>query len=266
MNETRNREQWRHAFYATLEAKIIITGRNEVVAKVMFLQVCVCPQGGCLPQCMLGCQTPPGPGRHPPDQADPPWIRQTPPGSGRHPLDPPWDQADPPRPGRPPWEADSSIRSTSSWYASYWNAFLLSIVWNSLKVAKICAENLYKINKKTRMHSSRMRFARSSSHLLGVSASVHAGIHPHQGVGLEIPPPQVWAWRLPRSDLPSSPWVWAWRPPPVDIILDTRFWKYYLAQTFFYVQNLKAAFQSKLSNWKPTPFNTRSRNFLFFLK
>ena len=26
--------------------RIFITGRNEVVAKVMFLQVCVCPQGG----------------------------------------------------------------------------------------------------------------------------------------------------------------------------------------------------------------------------
>ena len=51
----------------------------------MFLQVSVCPQGGgCLPQCMLGCQTPP-------DQADPPRTRQTPP-----------DQADPPGPGRPP--------------------------------------------------------------------------------------------------------------------------------------------------------------------
>ena len=91
-----------------------ITGRNEVVAKVMFLQVCVCPQGGCLPQCMLGCQTPP-------DQADPPMTRQTrpprpgrypprtrqtlpplgpgrPPGSGR----PPQDQADPLGPGRHP--------------------------------------------------------------------------------------------------------------------------------------------------------------------
>ena len=70
---------------------LLVTGRNEVVAKVMFLQVCVCPQGGgCLPQCMLGChppgtrQTPPGPGR-------PPGTRQT-----------PWDLADPPRPGRPP--------------------------------------------------------------------------------------------------------------------------------------------------------------------
>ena len=69
----------------------------------MFLQVCVCPRGGgCLPQCMLECQTPP------PDQTDPPP-----------------NQADPPGPGRPPpREADSSIRSTSGRYASYWNAFL----------------------------------------------------------------------------------------------------------------------------------------------
>ena len=71
----------------------IFTGCNEVVAKVMFLQVCVCPQGGgCLPQCMLGCQTPPRPG-NPPDQADPPRHGRPPPGPGR----PPWDQADTPR-------------------------------------------------------------------------------------------------------------------------------------------------------------------------
>ena len=121
---------------------MIITGRNEVVAKVMFLQVCVCPRGGggCLPQCMLGCQTPPpgtrqtppGPGRPPPprNQAD------TPPGPGRHPpgtrqTTPPRTRQTPPTPpgpGRhphPPDQADSSIRSTSGRYASYWNAFLL---------------------------------------------------------------------------------------------------------------------------------------------
>ena len=93
----------------------LITGRNEVVAKVMFLQVCVCPQGGgCLPQDQA--DTPAGPGRHPP------------PGPGRH---PPWDQTEtPPGPGRhpPPREADSSIRSTSGRYASYWNAFLLPVL------------------------------------------------------------------------------------------------------------------------------------------
>ena len=73
------------------------------------------------------------------------------------------------------------------------------------------------------MHSSRMRYARSSSHQVEGSASVHAGIHP-PGVGLEIPPgvgletPQA---RLLNSPLPSvdletpqpdpqAPlWVWA---------------------------------------------------------
>ena len=46
-------------------------------AKVMFLQACVCPRGGCLPQCMLG--SPPGPG--PPLGADTPLPDQIPPGS-----------------------------------------------------------------------------------------------------------------------------------------------------------------------------------------
>ena len=57
----------------------------------------VCPQGGgCLPQCMLECLTPP-----PRDQGDTPSYQADP---------PPWDQADlppdhadPPGPGRPPW-------------------------------------------------------------------------------------------------------------------------------------------------------------------
>ena len=114
-----SRIKWRH--------EVIFTGRNEVVAKVMFLQVCVCPQGGggCLPQCMLGCQTlpnqaPPTPSR----------TRQTPPDQ----ADPPPDQADthyppPPGPGTPPREADSSIRSTSGRYASYWNAFLYDVAF-----------------------------------------------------------------------------------------------------------------------------------------
>ena len=36
------------------EMVLIITGRNEVVAKVMFLQVSVILlTGGCLPQCMM---------------------------------------------------------------------------------------------------------------------------------------------------------------------------------------------------------------------
>ena len=91
----------------------IITGRNEVVAKVMFLHVCVCPQGGRVSASVhAGMTDPPEPGRHPPrpgrappgpgrpprpgrtppDQAEPPRTRQNPPRPGRH----------PPGPGRPP--------------------------------------------------------------------------------------------------------------------------------------------------------------------
>ena len=70
-----------------------------------------------------------------------------------------------------------------------------------------------------------MHTTHSSSHLLGGSASVHAGI-PHGcgpgdplGVGLETPPgqtpqlpPWVWAWRPPQArPLNFAPlWVWAW--------------------------------------------------------
>ena len=99
----------------------IITGRNKVVAKVIFLHLSVIHSvhrgGGGLPQCMLGYppweQTPPGadqpprtspprPGRPPSEQADPP-PEQTPPGPGRPPRDQtPSDQADPPGPDRPP--------------------------------------------------------------------------------------------------------------------------------------------------------------------
>ena len=90
----------------------IFTGRNEVVAKVMFLQVCVCPQGGegvCLSACWDAIP-PPGPGRPPPGTTEtPPGPGRHPPGPGRHPPGPgrplPWirqtpqDQGDPPPPG-----------------------------------------------------------------------------------------------------------------------------------------------------------------------
>ena len=83
---------------------------------------------------------------------------------------------------------------------------------------------------KTRMHSSRMRTARISSCLRGMSASVHAGIHPLgvgletscQGVGLETPPgvgletPQVWTWRPPQARPLNFPRVWARRPLQSD--------------------------------------------------
>ena len=128
----------------------IFTGRNEVVAKVMFLQVCVCPQGGCLPQCMLGCHTPPDgepPRMENPPDGEPPLDRNPPDGEpprmdGEPPRmeNPPgWrtpPDGEPPRmenpPGwrtpPPPREADSSIRSTSGRYASYWNAFLFILL------------------------------------------------------------------------------------------------------------------------------------------
>ena len=88
-------------------------------AKVIFSQACVCSQGGCLPQCMLG-YTPPS--RHPPH-------KQTPPRA-----DPP--AADPP----PPREADFSIRSTSGLYASYWNAFLFDSVVCDFSSFHTCSE------------------------------------------------------------------------------------------------------------------------------
>ena len=129
-------------------------------------------RGGCLPQCMLGCQHPPGrqtpPGADtpppPPDQTPPraatPWTRH-PPGADtlpredtpqrRHPPGAdtsPWEQthtplgADPPDQTPPeqtpqpppPREADSGIRSTSGRYASYWNAFLLQTLFKDTEI------------------------------------------------------------------------------------------------------------------------------------
>ena len=102
-------------------------------AKVIFSQVCVKNSvhrgGGCLPQCMLG-YTPAGRGRPPREQTplgpgrQPPQTRQSPPGQGRHPQ----TRQTTPLTRQTPREADSSIRSTSSWYASYWNAFLFDFV------------------------------------------------------------------------------------------------------------------------------------------
>ena len=104
----------------------IFTGRNEVVAKVIFLHLSVIHSvhGG-------GGSASVHAGIPPPDQTPPPppiryHPRSDPPGPGRPPL----DQTPPPRTRQtphptPPRQADSSIRSTSGRYASYWNAFLL---------------------------------------------------------------------------------------------------------------------------------------------
>ena len=83
----------------------VITGRNEVVAEVIFLHLFVIlftGGGGCLPRCMLGYHTPPEqtcpreqtpPSRHPLEQTCP--REQTPPRS-RH------SQADTPGTDTPP--------------------------------------------------------------------------------------------------------------------------------------------------------------------
>ena len=140
---------------------MIFSGRNEVVAKVIFLHLPVIHSvhrgvGVCL-SAFWDTTPPPGPARpHPPGtRQTPPGTRQTPPGPGRHPpdqadtpqdqvdtsrdqADTPPDQADsPPRDQADPREADSSIRSTSGRYASYWNAFLFMTV-ESTNLSPIC--------------------------------------------------------------------------------------------------------------------------------
>ena len=106
----------------------IITGRNEVVAKVIFLQVSVCPQGGVLSPGGVVCGGVVG-------------------GCGVSDpqffliyfffffdffdfflgffLDFDFDFFGDPSPP----EADSGIRSTSCRYPSYWNAFLLVLLF-----------------------------------------------------------------------------------------------------------------------------------------
>ena len=105
-----------------------------------------------------------------------------------------------------------------------------------------------KIISYTRMHSSRMGTASSSSRLLGGSASVHAGIytHPrfgpgdlpwpdpstsHLGEGLETPPPArplklflgvgLETPPFPARPLSPPPWCGPGEPPPVNRITDT---------------------------------------------
>ena len=108
----------------------LITGRNEVLAKVIFSQACVknsVHRGGYLTRPLRTRQVPP-----PPDQAGTPPTRQVPPQTRQVHL-PPTRQVPPPGPDTPPPDqagtpppgtADSGIRSTFGRYASYWNAFL----------------------------------------------------------------------------------------------------------------------------------------------
>ena len=112
--------------------KYIITGRNEVLAKVIFLHLSVILfTGGAwwrTPPPRLDGGTPPR-WRNPPwaGWRTPPWLDGgTPPRMDGEP--PPlagWRTPSPRLDGEPPpWEADSGIRSTIGRYASYWNAFL----------------------------------------------------------------------------------------------------------------------------------------------
>ena len=85
-----------------LHFSCIFTGRNEVVAKVMFLQVSVIHSvhGGGSGEPPRPGRTPSGPGRTPRDQADPPRPGGNPPMTKQTPR----DQADPPDQGAPPWD------------------------------------------------------------------------------------------------------------------------------------------------------------------
>ena len=78
----------------------IFTGRNEVVAKVMFLQVCVCPQGGRVSASVHAGMPYPPRWRTPPD-GEPPQM-ETPldgePPRMENPLD-----GEPPQMENPPW-------------------------------------------------------------------------------------------------------------------------------------------------------------------
>ena len=135
---------------------VVVTGRNEVVAKVMFLHVSVILLTGGVSgeppwtkENPPGTRQPPQTRQPPPDQATtPPRTKENPPGPGNppgtrqpHPPAPrrtPPDQGEPPgtrQPhppqdqGEPPphWEEHCSIRSMSGRYASYWNAFLFDM-------------------------------------------------------------------------------------------------------------------------------------------
>ena len=141
----------------------------------MFSQVSVCLHGGCLPHL--------------------PWAdtpRETPPGQTTPRQTPPW--ADTPSGRHLPCPVHAGMWLTSG-HKTFRRIFPQQTKWLFFK-------NKFTI---TRMHSSRMHSAHSSSHLLGGSASVHAGIHspgpgpgtppgvclehPPQGVGLESPLP-----------------------------------------------------------------------------
>ena len=114
----------------------LVTGRNEVLAKVIFLHLSVILfTGGGLARRPL----PPAGWRNPPPRLDgeppprldggsPPSGWRTPPGWRPPGMEnPPWD-GELLLDGEPPREADSGIQSTIGRYASYWNAFLFQLL------------------------------------------------------------------------------------------------------------------------------------------
>ena len=115
----------RYPFHSRQKTAVcIITGRNEVVAKVMFLHVSVIllTAGGVSGEPPRTREEPPRDQADPPWQGDPPWTREEPP---RTRQTPPAGRT-PPEQADPPQEEDCSIRSMSGRYASYWNAFLFA--------------------------------------------------------------------------------------------------------------------------------------------
>ena len=104
--------------------------------KIMFSQVSVCLQGGYLPHCRLGYtsrQTPPSPGTR-----------------GRH------SQADTPSPGRHhPCEVHTGIWSTSGWYTSHWNAFLLlyNVAYCNISLSIYCIWSVNQVYTKSHIMS-----------------------------------------------------------------------------------------------------------------
>ena len=133
--------------------KIFTARKRSLGQGNIFSSVCqeFCTRGG-LPQCILGYHPPPPQtrqnyqaprwSRHPLDQAPPeqalppPWSRHAPrPGTPPPEQTPP--EQTPPRAGTPSEQTPPTllrsacweIRSTSGWYASYWNAMLLEFLF-----------------------------------------------------------------------------------------------------------------------------------------
>ena len=101
---------------STFRCLIIITGRNEVLAKVIFLHLSVILfTGGCTRQ----VHPPPGPGRYTPPQQTPP------PGPGRY--TPPRDQA-----GTPPGYGQRSAGTHPTGMHSCWHIICVYFIHSAV--------------------------------------------------------------------------------------------------------------------------------------